>query len=434
MTTIFITLGLIITYFVISAIKEGQTKEIIEKERQVNNQKLADLQYSINKKKLPKKANIEIYVRDETLIQNDPIRYMTGYPGENSRVLTKSYYSLFYSNKKDSSTALEFLKYRCDAFNSIVGAPLDRKIIERASEEHFNSVTQLIFFISYHESHYGNSEIFDENIVRKVYNVIQEEHNKVCPSGQEEISEFNLDFLFKIKDTYSFLLAPSKIENKAESDICIKDDNEKIDLKTLEFQFNLISRIIENNMDFKFQKDKFNYRLNESNKKDMNEELIEECKIASNILNKVADKINSGLDEKEALLEEKTFLKGKIDEMTIDIDDEIDNDINDYFNSKNDIDDIDNFDDIETNRKEIIKTIEIIGNAMEEMLKTYMPENPMKNTPLEGVGLISHLRLISDVVKDQLILDKIELGLNDRDIEYIISMSYKNVYLKYFED
>lgn len=58
----------------------------------------------------------------------------------------------------------------------------------------------------------------------------------------------------------------------------------------------------------------------------------------------------------------------------------------------------------------------------------------MKNTPLEGVGLMSHLRLISDVVKDQLILDKIELGLNDRDIEYIISMSYKNVYLKYFED
>ena len=52
MTTIFITLGLIITYFVISAIKEGQTKEIIEKERQVNNQKLADLQYSINKKTL----------------------------------------------------------------------------------------------------------------------------------------------------------------------------------------------------------------------------------------------------------------------------------------------------------------------------------------------------------------------------------------------
>lgn len=321
MTTIFITLGLIITYFVISAIKEGQTKEIIEKERQVNNQKLADLQYSINKKKLPKKANIEIYVRDETLIQNDPIRYMTGYPGENSRVLTKSYYSLFYSNKKDSSTALEFLKYRCDAFNSIVGATLDTKIIEKASEEYGNSVTQLIFFISYHESHFGNSEIFDESIVRKVYNVIQEEHNRVCPAGQEETKEFNIIDFTLLQHLYSY----------------------------------------------------------------------------SNV-------------------------------------DDISNDINDYFNSKNDIDDIDNFDDIETNRKEIIKTVEIIGNAMEEMLKTYMPENPMKNTPLEGVGLMSHLRLISDVVKDQLILDKIGLGLNDRDIEYIISMSYKNVYLKYFED
>ncbi|MFN4152236.1 MAG: hypothetical protein ACK4IX_14940, partial [Candidatus Sericytochromatia bacterium] len=202
MTTIFIILGLIVTYFVIAAIKEGQANETIEKERLVNNQKLADLQNSI-KKNLPKKSNIEIYVRDETLIQNDPIRYMTGYPGENSRVLTKSYYSLFYSNEKDFTTALDFLKYRCDSFNSIVGATLEPEIIEKASEDYCKSVSQLIFFISYHESHYGNSEIFNESIVRKVYNVIQEEHNKVCPVGQEETIEFSiLDFLH-LKDLYS---------------------------------------------------------------------------------------------------------------------------------------------------------------------------------------------------------------------------------------
>jgi hypothetical protein len=128
--------------------------------------------------------------------------------------------------------------------------------------------------------------------------------------------------------------------------------------------------------------------------------------------------------------------------MTIDIDDdidddidyEIDNDINDYFNSKNDIDDIDNFDDIETNRIEITKSVEKIENFLEEMLKEYIPENPMKNTPLEGIQLMSHLRLISNVVKDELILDKRELGLNDRDVEYVISMSYKNILLKFFQD
>ena len=314
--------------YVIDQIKNSSTVQNISKkmeEDKVGNQKLADLQYSINKKNLPKKSNIEIYVRDEKLIQNDPIRYMSGYPGENSRVLTKRYYSIFYSNEKNFPTALDFLKYRCDSFNSIAGATLELEIIEKASKDYCKSVSQLIFFISYHESHYGNSEIFNESIVRKVYNVIQEEHNKVCPAGQEETKEFNiLDFLH-LKDLYS--------NNK--------DDN---------------------------------------------------------------------------------------------FDDEIDNTIIDYYNSTNDIDAIDNFDDIETNRIEITKSIEKIEDAMEEILKEYIPENPMKNTPLEGIQLMSHLRLISNVFKDELILDKEKFGFNDLDVEYVISMSYKNVLLKIFQD
>lgn len=302
--------------YVIDQIKNSSTVQNISKkmeEDKVNNQKLADLQYSINKKNLPKKSNIEIYVRDEKLIQNDPIRYMSGYPGENSRVLTKSYYSIFYSNEKDFPTALDFLKYRCDSFNSIAGATLEPKIIEKVSKDYCKSVSQLIFFISYHESHYGNSEIFNESIVRKVYNVIQEEHNKVCPVGQEETKEFNILDFSHLKDLYS------------------------------------------------------------NNKDD-------------------------------------------------DFDNEIDNDIDD------------NFDDIETDRIEITKSIEKMENAMEEILKEYIPENPMKNTPLEGIQLMSHLRLISNVFKDELILDKEKFGFNDLDVEYVISMSYKNVLLKIFQD
>lgn len=71
---------------------------------------------------------------------------------------------------------------------------------------------------------------------------------------------------------------------------------------------------------------------------------------------------------------------------------------------------------------------------MEEILKEYIPENPMKNTPLEGIQLKLHLRLISNVFKEQLILDKKEFGFNDRDVEYVISKSYKNVLLKYFQN
>jgi hypothetical protein len=45
MTTIFIILGLIITYFIISAIKEGEARETVQKERQVNKRELANLYF-----------------------------------------------------------------------------------------------------------------------------------------------------------------------------------------------------------------------------------------------------------------------------------------------------------------------------------------------------------------------------------------------------
>lgn len=45
MTFIFITLGLIITYFVIAAIKEGEARDTIDRERKLNNKKLADMYF-----------------------------------------------------------------------------------------------------------------------------------------------------------------------------------------------------------------------------------------------------------------------------------------------------------------------------------------------------------------------------------------------------
>lgn len=45
MTFIFITLGLIITYFVIAAIKEGEARDTIDRERKSNNKKLADMYF-----------------------------------------------------------------------------------------------------------------------------------------------------------------------------------------------------------------------------------------------------------------------------------------------------------------------------------------------------------------------------------------------------
>ncbi|GAA4057886.1 hypothetical protein [Flavobacterium chungnamense] len=45
MTIIFITLGLIVTYFVIAAIKEGEARDTIDRERKLNNKKLADIYF-----------------------------------------------------------------------------------------------------------------------------------------------------------------------------------------------------------------------------------------------------------------------------------------------------------------------------------------------------------------------------------------------------
>ena len=73
MTTIFITLGLIITYFVISAIKEGQANETIEKERQVNNRKLANLHFgNMLEQELTRQKNLDesrkVFIRQ---LEND---------------------------------------------------------------------------------------------------------------------------------------------------------------------------------------------------------------------------------------------------------------------------------------------------------------------------------------------------------------------------
>lgn len=45
MTFIFITLGLIVVYFVIASIKEGEARETIERERRANNKKIANLHF-----------------------------------------------------------------------------------------------------------------------------------------------------------------------------------------------------------------------------------------------------------------------------------------------------------------------------------------------------------------------------------------------------
>jgi hypothetical protein len=57
--------------------------------------------------------------------------------------------------------------------------------------------------LCYHENFSGNFDVFSNDLVSAVYNIILEEHNKVCPKGQEEISEFSMELFSIIKDIYS---------------------------------------------------------------------------------------------------------------------------------------------------------------------------------------------------------------------------------------
>lgn len=160
-------------------------------------------QKSIVKPTIMQKAKVATFVTDEYLMQQDPIRYMTGSPGEVTRVLSENYYRLFFNGTKTSENALEFLEYRANSFNAITGAELNKESLKAISNKYNNNVSTQIFFLCYHENFSGEFDVFNNDLVSAVYKIILEEHNKVCPKGQEEINEFNMELFSNIKDIYS---------------------------------------------------------------------------------------------------------------------------------------------------------------------------------------------------------------------------------------
>lgn len=101
MTTIFITLGLIITYFVISAIKEGQANETIEKERQVNNRKLANLHFgNMLEQELTRQKNLDesrkVFIRQ---LENDENIHKVSFEENVLIIITEHDVDMFEANE-----------------------------------------------------------------------------------------------------------------------------------------------------------------------------------------------------------------------------------------------------------------------------------------------------------------------------------------------
>lgn len=293
---------------------------------------------SIVKPTITAKAKVDIIVKDINRIQQDPIRYMTGSPGEVSRVLTQNYYNLFFGNIKTTEKALEFLEFRTKTFSAITGTEINHDSLIAVSKLYYNNISIIIFFLCYHENFYGEFDICKDEYVSDVYKIITEEHNKVCLSGQEEINEFKMEIFSSIKNIYCQY---NRTENPSE---------------ILGFEV----------LDDSDENDGFDFDDNEFDDCDVEEE------------------------------------------------------------------EIDNFDDVDFNKDTINMCIDKFENVMNEMLEEFIPDNPAKNTPMEGMGMLTQMQEISTELKTQLVLSKIEMEFNDREIEYIISEAYTNVYQKHF--
>ncbi len=175
------------------------------------------------------KAKIETFVSDPYLIQKDPVRYMTGSPGDFSRVLSENYYRLFYNGSKTPENALKFLEYRANSFNAIAGTDLNEGSLKAVSNKYYNKVSMLIFFLNYHENYFSENNIFRNDYVSEVYKIVIEEHNKIYQEEQEEISEFSMELFLNIKDIYSkynSIADLSNVINTVDSIIDHEEDEE----------------------------------------------------------------------------------------------------------------------------------------------------------------------------------------------------------------
>ncbi|RTY96047.1 hypothetical protein [Flavobacterium sp. GT3R68] len=91
------------------------------------------------------------------------------------------------------------------------------------------------------------------------------------------------------------------------------------------------------------------------------------------------------------------------------------------------------FDDVIVNKKINVFWAGKIEKIMIQEIEGFIPNNPWKDSPLEGLQIINKMQIISNEFKTQLTSNKVEFDINEDDIEYIISKAYANVYPKFIE-
>jgi len=121
-----------------------------------------------------------------------------GSPGETARVISKSYYSLFYKGNKDYKTAIDILEYRNQTNSIINNYSMGNDLLKGIAEICFNQVSYIIISIVVFEDLVVQNNRIELVYKRNLFGVIINEHNKICPVGAIESTKINTDLYQEI--------------------------------------------------------------------------------------------------------------------------------------------------------------------------------------------------------------------------------------------
>lgn len=141
-----------------------------------------------------RRGQIDVFSNKEIKTLDDYFRSSFGSPGETARVLTKSYYSMFFQNKtKTKENLLALLHHRNNAL-SIQGIGLDLKLLEELATKCSGGISLAIFAIVIYENSFQNNNSFTKANFGLIHKIVSEEHNKLAPHQYQEYyiySDFN---------------------------------------------------------------------------------------------------------------------------------------------------------------------------------------------------------------------------------------------------
>lgn len=129
---------------------------------------------------------------------NNELLNTFGSPGETARILSKSYYTLFYKGNKDYKAAVEILEYRNQTNSVVNNYSMSDDLLKSIAEICYNQVSYILTSIVVFEDLVVQNNRIDLVYKRRLLGVIIEEHNKVCPEGAEESTQVNNELYIEI--------------------------------------------------------------------------------------------------------------------------------------------------------------------------------------------------------------------------------------------